>query len=123
MLIWMQSAFASSPAISKKEGDMTKFDYTKQNDAFWEKHLSDETLKVCRMHDTEKPRSGKYDHFYEKGTYYCACCGGDHGVYESKAKFDSGTGWPSFYEPIKGGIIERQDPNDRIRGLGRVCKN
>lgn len=93
------------------------FDYKTQDNAFWEKHLKGETLQVCRFNATEPARSGKYDHFYEKGTYYCACCGGDHAVYSSSTKFDSGTGWPSFYEPVQGGVIVRKDPHDKIRGL------
>lgn len=93
------------------------FDYKNQPSEFWKTHLTPEVYNVCRVHGTERAGSGKYDKFYEKGTYYCACCGGDHAVYSSRAKFDSGTGWPSFYEPIKGGIIERTDPNDNLRGL------
>ena len=99
------------------------FDYTKQDDNFWKKHLSGETLTVCRSHGTERAFSGKYDKFYEKGIYYCACCGGDHPLYSSETKFDSGTGWPSFYAPLKEGVIERLDPNDNLRaflGLART---
>jgi len=47
--------------------------------------------------------------FYEKGTYYCACCGGDHALYSSAAKFDSGTGWPSFWEPISSNSVTLQE--------------
>lgn len=93
------------------------FDYQNQGDDFWQKHLSGLTLDVCRNHGTERAFSGKYDKFYEQGIYYCACCGGDHAVYDSRTKFDSGTGWPSFTAPIPGGVIERPDPTDRIRSL------
>lgn len=115
-------AYASSEKIEIKqtkipEAIKMQFDYKTQNEDFWKKHLNGEVLNVCRDHGTERAGSGKYDKFYEKGTYYCACCGGDHAVYSSKAKYDSGTGWPSFYEPIKGGIIERPDPTDKIRGF------
>ena len=94
-----------------------EFNFKDQNKAFWKKHLSGETLKVCRMNGTEKAGSGKYDHFFEKGTYYCACCGGDFALYSSTTKFDSGTGWPSFYAPLPGAIIEREDPADKVRSL------
>lgn len=93
------------------------FNYVDQDDAFWKKHLSGETFNVCRMNATEKPGSGKYDHFFEKGTYYCRCCGGDFALFSSTTKFDSGTGWPSFYAPLPGAFIERKDPNDKIRSL------
>lgn len=75
-------------------------DYKNKPDSYWKKNLSPEAYKVCRTQGTEKAFSGKYDKFYEKGTYYCACCGGDYPLYSSKAKFDSKTGWPSFWEPI-----------------------
>ena len=93
------------------------FNYKNQDDTFWKKHLPPETYNICRQQGTEPARSGKYDKFYENGTYYCACCGGDHAVFKSDTKFDSKTGWPSFWEPVKGGIIERPDPHDRIRSL------
>lgn len=75
-------------------------DYKNKPDSYWKKNLSPEAYKVCRTQGTEKAFSGKYDKFYEKGTYYCACCGGDYPVFSSKAKFDSKSGWPSFWEPI-----------------------
>ncbi len=93
------------------------FDYKNQPEAFWEKYLKGEQLSVCRNHGTERAGSGLYDKFFEEGTYYCACCGGDHAVFDSNAKYDSGTGWPSFYQPVEGGVIARTDPHDTLRGL------
>ena len=93
------------------------FDYTKQPDEFWAKNLEADTLKVCRLGGTEKPGTGQYDHFYEDGTYYCAACGGDYALFESSTKFNSGTGWPSFFEAIKAHVIERVDPHDQQRGF------
>jgi len=98
------------------------FDYKNQSTAFWEKHLSGETLNVCRFNGTEKAGTGKYDFFYEIGTYYCACCGGDHPLFNSDTKFDSKTGWPSFYKPLESGIIERPDPKDTIRGMLGIAR-
>lgn len=92
------------------------FDYTKQNDSFWEKHLDKNTLKICRLKGTEAPGSGQYDKFYEKGTYYCAGCGGDYPLFISGTKFDSGTGWPSFFDAIQKHVIERPDPQDSVQG-------
>jgi len=116
LLFFARHGLANANYEHKNGGDMS-FDYTKQNDEFWTKHLSGETLKVCRMEGTERAGSGKYDKFYEDGTYYCACCGGDHRVYSSVTKFDSGTGWPSFYEALKDAVIERTDPGDKVRSL------
>lgn len=92
------------------------FDYTKQTDDFWEKHLKGDTLKVCRLQGTERAGTGQYDKFYESGTYYCAGCGGDYPVFRSNTKFDSGTGWPSFFEAISDSVIERVDPKDTSQG-------
>lgn len=99
------------------------FNYKNQKDTFWEKHLAGETLEVCRHKGTEQSRSGIYDAFFEPGIYYCRCCGGDYALFSSETKFDSGTGWPSFFEPIKGAIEELPDPDDKLRGffgLGRT---
>lgn len=90
-------------------------DYKKQDEAFWRKYLSKDTFEVCRKRATERPGSGKFDKFYEDGTYYCAGCGGDYPLYHSSTKFDSGTGWPSFYEAIPNSILERVDPDDAMR--------
>lgn len=60
--------------------------------------LTDEQYNVCFLKGTEAPFSGKYDHFYEKGTYMCVACGKT--LFTSNAKFDSGSGWPSFFQPI-----------------------
>ncbi len=73
-------------------------EYKNKPDSFWQTNLSPEAYKVCRANGTERAFTGKYDKFYEAGTYMCACCGGDYPVFSSKAKFDSKTGWPSFWE-------------------------
>lgn len=107
---------------SPKEETMD-FDYTKQDDEFYKKHLDEAAFKVCRLSGTERAGSGEYDKFYEDGTYCCACCGGDFPLYDSETKYDSHTGWPSFYAPIEGAVIERQDPLDVFRsylGLART---
>lgn len=86
--------------MSKESKLMTKItNFKNLPDAFYKKNLKPETYGVCRQQDTERPGSGQYDKFYKKGIYYCACCGGDHALYSSATKFDSGTGWPSFWAP------------------------
>ncbi|MCB1177341.1 MAG: peptide-methionine (R)-S-oxide reductase MsrB [Leptospiraceae bacterium] len=64
----------------------------------WKKSLSDQAFNVLRKHGTERAFTGKYHDYKEKGTYICAGCGNE--LFSSDTKFDSGTGWPSFYEPI-----------------------
>lgn len=70
--------------------------------------LSDEQVNVCHLGGTESPFSGKFDKFYEKGTYICAVCGNI--LFDSATKFNSGTGWPSFWEyAVKTNIKTKED--------------
>lgn len=91
-------------------------DYHIKTDEFWKTHLQPEVYHICRQKGTEPAGSGKYDHFFEKGTYYCACCGGDHALFSSEAKYDSGTGWPSFWEPISPVSITLREDRDGLFG-------
>jgi peptide-methionine (R)-S-oxide reductase len=70
----------------------------KLTDAEWNSRLTDFQYYVLREEGTERAGTGKYDHFYEKGTYYSAAS--LQPVFSSDTKFDSGTGWPSFYAPV-----------------------
>lgn len=67
-------------------------------DSEWKEKLTDAQYYILRQQGTERPGTGKYDHFYKKGTYYSAAS--LQPVFSSDTKFDSGTGWPSFYAPI-----------------------
>jgi peptide-methionine (R)-S-oxide reductase len=74
----------------------------------WQQQLTPEEFYVCREAGTEKPFSGKYNNFKEDGIFTCKCCGS--ALFDSKAKFDSKTGWPSFYEPINdSALTEHKD--------------
>jgi len=78
-----------------------------KSDKEWQEQLSPEAYYVCRQHGTEAPFSGKYYNTKEEGIYKCICC--DTPLFESSTKFDSGTGWPSFYESIENNVTEIQD--------------
>jgi peptide-methionine (R)-S-oxide reductase len=67
-----------------------------KTDADWKRRLTPEQYSICRLGATELPGSGKYDKFYEKGYYKCVACG--NRLFDSKTKFDSGSGWPSFFD-------------------------
>jgi len=62
----------------------------------WKAELTPEQYQICRLKATEMPGSGKYDKFWKKGQYLCVACG-NH-LFDSQTKFDSGSGWPSFYD-------------------------
>lgn len=66
-------------------------------------HLTEEQYNICFLKGTEPPFSGKYTDHHEKGMYVCANCG--HELFSSDTKFDSGTGWPSFYDVAREGNI------------------
>lgn len=78
----------------------------RKSDEEWRHQLTSEQYQVCRRHRTERPFSGKYDTCKEQGTYVCSCCG--HLLFDSSTKFDSGTGWPSFFLPINDEAVETQ---------------
>ena len=74
----------------------------------WKKILSPEVFYVARQKGTERPWTSKFEDFKEAGTYYCAVCG--NALFKSNTKFDSGCGWPSFFEPLtKTSIIYLED--------------
>ena len=74
------------------------------NDSEWKAKLTPEQYKVLRKAGTEPPFTGQYVHVKDNGVYACAGCGAE--LYRSDAKFDSGTGWPSFWEPITPDAVE-----------------
>jgi peptide-methionine (R)-S-oxide reductase len=77
-----------------------------KTDEEWKKQLTPEQYEVCRRKGTELPFSGEYYNSKEKGVYRCICCGNE--LFSSDNKFDSGTGWPSFTQPIKFENVERK---------------
>jgi len=79
-----------------------------KTDAEWKKQLTSEQYNVTRKHGTERAFSGKWHANKEPGTYVCICCG--QPLFSSETKFDSGTGWPSYYAPIdKEAVAEKED--------------
>lgn len=87
-----------------------------KNDGEWKKLLSREEYLVTRKKGTEPPFSGKYYNFKEKGIYRCVSCGND--LFSSETKFDSGSGWPSFWAPISEKSVDERD--DKSYGMVRT---
>lgn len=95
--------------------------FNKSNDE-WKQDLSDLSFKVTREGATERPFSGQYNNFYDKGVFECICCGNK--LFDSSRKFDSGTGWPSFDNPFSSTSLEEIEDNSH--GMIRVevrCSN
>ena len=89
---------------------------TEKSDQEWQGCLTPEQYKVMRQHGTERPFSGKYADCKTEGTYVCAGCG--EALFASDTKFDSGTGWPSYYQAINETAVE--ETTDNSLGMSRV---
>ena len=79
----------------------------KRTDAEWREVLTPEQYRVMREHATEAPWSGEHNYTKDDGVYRCAGCGAE--LFSSEAKFDSGSGWPSFYEPARPENVETEE--------------
>ncbi|MGH7858432.1 MAG: peptide-methionine (R)-S-oxide reductase MsrB [Candidatus Binatia bacterium] len=79
----------------------------RKSDEEWRKQLGPEEFEVARKKGTERAFSGRYWQNKEEGAYQCVCCGAE--LFRSDTKFDSGTGWPSFWEPATPGSVETED--------------
>ena len=91
-----------------------------RTDAEWREQLSDEQFHVTRKAGTERAFSGPYWDSKSSGTYHCVCC--DAPLFKSGSKYDSGTGWPSFCEPVaKGAVADRPDNTLFMKRTETVC--
>ena len=95
----------------------------KRNDDEWKKQLTEEQFQVARKKGTERAFTGDYWDNHEKGTYRCICCGNE--LFSSETKFDSGTGWPSFWAPVAADNVTTETDNSygmrRVEALCSKC--
>ncbi|MGD2082512.1 MAG: peptide-methionine (R)-S-oxide reductase MsrB [Chromatiales bacterium] len=91
-------------------------DKIRKSDEQWKAELSPEQYQVCRRKGTERAFTGEYHAAKTPGTYRCACCGAP--LFSSAQKFDSGTGWPSFWQPVAAEAVETED--DHAFGMHRT---
>jgi peptide-methionine (R)-S-oxide reductase len=104
---------------AEKKGFIMTEKVTKTEDE-WKKQLTPEQFQVARKKGTEKAFSGQYWNNHEKGIYRCVCCGND--LFSSNTKFESGTGWPSFWQPIaKENVRSETDSSHFMQRVEVVC--
>lgn len=92
-----------------------------RDEKYWRDKLTPEQYHICREKGTERAFTGEYCDTKEEGAYLCRCCG--EALFESNTKYDSGSGWPSFYQPKTSDVVEEE--RDQSHGMIRVevlCK-
>lgn len=97
-------------------------DMKNKSDEYWKEKLTPEQYHIMREQGTEAPFTGKYYDNHETGMYECAACG--HPLFSSDAKFESGSGWPSFDQPVNRENVElREDNSHFMHRTEVICKN
>ncbi len=95
-------------------------DKVKKSDAEWQKELSPEQFQVTRRQGTERAFTGRYWDNHEPGVYRCVCCGAE--LFSSEHKFESGSGWPSFWQPaVKDNVAVEDDLSHGMRRTETRC--
>jgi peptide-methionine (R)-S-oxide reductase len=114
-MAWPRSTSSAADRSKPREHSIMSENVHK-SDAEWKAELTPEQYNVTRCGGTERAFTGKYWNHHEDGSYTCVCCG--EKLFESDTKFDSGSGWPSFYQPAADGRIETE--SDRTFGMVRT---
>ena len=91
-------------------------DKVEKTEEEWRAELTPEQFAVCRMKATERPFSGEYNACKDEGIYQCVCCGTD--LFNSSTKYESGSGWPSFWEPVRPDSVRLE--SDQSHGMIRT---
>ncbi len=134
-MILVGDANAQTPASSKRSANVSIESFSAagvsegavqvarvvKSDEEWRKQLSTSAYQVTRHEGTERAFSGEYDKNHADGLYRCVCC--DTALFDSRTKFDSGTGWPSFWRPIsRVNVVESSDNSLGMRRTAVSCK-
>jgi peptide-methionine (R)-S-oxide reductase len=93
-----------------------------KNDEQWREKLTPEQFNICRLKATEAPFTGKYADCKKEGIYHCVCCG--NALFDSRTKYDSGSGWPSFWDVLSEHSVARNvDSSYGMRRVEVVCQS
>lgn len=95
---------------------MSKRQKVQKSEQQWQQELTPEQYRICRQKGTERAFTGEYYHNEKYGRYLCRCCG--EVLFSSQEKYDSGSGWPSFWQPAESGVIEEYQ--DQSHGMTRT---
>ena len=99
-----------------RKGNLAPTKRVEKTEEEWKSVLSDEAFRVTRQHGTEMPNSSDMCSLFEEGLYGCVCC--DTLLFDANEKFESGTGWPSFTQPLEDNVINYIEDNSH--GMSRV---
>lgn len=122
MPFWIFALFVILPALSApgRTHEETAMEKIQKSDEEWKKVLTPEQYQITRRKGTEAPFTGKYNQHKEKGVYRCAACGLE--LFSSETKFDSGSGWPSFWAPVNPSHIQTEiDPSLSMERIETRC--
>ena len=92
----------------------------KKTEQEWQQELTPEEFEICRNKGTERAFTGRYYNCKDDGTYVCTCCGTE--LFSSATKYDSGSGWPSFWEPMAGSVKTETDNSLGMQRVEVLCK-
>ncbi|MBN2322157.1 MAG: peptide-methionine (R)-S-oxide reductase MsrB [Spirochaetes bacterium] len=108
------------PIYSSLDGGVIQVEKIRKTDKEWKELLTPKQYRITRQKGTEYPFTGEYVGNKDKGTYRCVACGTE--LFKSDAKFDSGTGWPSFYEPISEyNVAAEEDTSHNMSRVEVLC--
>ncbi|HEY3403848.1 MAG TPA: peptide-methionine (R)-S-oxide reductase MsrB [Ohtaekwangia sp.] len=107
-----------------QKGNLQPDKHVVKTDEEWKKLLTPEQFQITRKKGTERAFTGEYCEAHDPGLYACRCC--DTPLFDSRVKFESGTGWPSFTQPVKDNVIKYEGDNSygmyRVEVMCNVCE-
>jgi len=119
-IINISACHSRQPQTPAENKDTTTSTMVQKTDNEWKAILSPEEFRVLRQSGTERPFTGTYDKFFEKGKYYCKAC--HNYLFSSDYKYNSGCGWPAFYDVNKEGVVYIKDNSMGMQRIEVRCK-